>query len=59
VEYSTTYYLTDHYVSYPVVLVRLSRVHRDALPDLLLMAWRFMASGKRRVTPRKRKKRAT
>jgi hypothetical protein len=44
-----TYYLTDHYVSYAVVLVRLSRVHLDALRDLLLAAWRFMSTpGKRR-----------
>ena len=32
------YYLTDHYVNYPVVLVRLSRIHLDALKDLLGMA---------------------
>lgn len=51
-----TYYLTDHYVNYPVILVRLTRVHHDALRDLLLMAWRFVStSGKRRVGPRKRK----
>ena len=51
-----TYYVTDHYVSYPCVLVRLGRVHRDALRDLLLMAWRFeSAAGKRRVRPRKRR----
>src|SRR5229473_834885 len=30
-----TYYLTDHYLNYPVVLVRLSRIHIDALRDLL------------------------
>ncbi len=36
-----TYYLTDHYVDYPAVLVRLSRVTRDALRDLLHGAWRF------------------
>jgi hypothetical protein len=53
-----TYYLTDHYVDYPVVLVRLGRVHPDALPDLLRMAWRFMAAGQRRRSPRPRKKRA-
>jgi hypothetical protein len=35
------YYLKDHYRSYPVVLVRLTRVHPDALRDLLGMAWRF------------------
>jgi hypothetical protein len=53
-----TYYLTDHYVNYPVVLVRLSRVHPDALRDLLLMGWRFVStSGKRRAGQRKRKSR--
>jgi hypothetical protein len=51
-----TYYLTNHYLNYPVVLVRLTRVHPDALRDLLLMAWRFVStSGKRRVGQRKRK----
>ncbi len=39
-----TYYLTDHYLSYPIVLVRLSRVHPDALRDLLGMAWRFVTA---------------
>jgi len=47
------YYLTDHYVNYPVVLVRLSRIHPDALRDLLGTAWRFVTaktlSGKRTV----------
>jgi len=41
------YYLPDHYVNYPVVLVRLSRIHSDALPDLLGMAWRFASSKSR------------
>jgi hypothetical protein len=36
------YYVTEHYVNYPSVLVRLSRVHRDALRDLLGMAARFV-----------------
>ena len=36
------YYLTDHYVNYPVVLVRLSRIHPDALRDLLGIAWHFV-----------------
>ena len=36
------YYVTPHYVDYAVVLVRLSRIHRDALHDLLGMAWRFV-----------------
>lgn len=32
------YYVTDHYVNYPTVLVRMSRIHRDSLRDLLRMA---------------------
>jgi hypothetical protein len=43
------YYLTDHYVNYPVVLVRLSRIHPDALRDLLRLAWRFVTAKPRRV----------
>ena len=38
------YYVTDHYVNYPTVLVRLSQVHRDSLRDLLGMAWRFVSA---------------
>src|SRR5258708_19206055 len=36
-----TYYLTDYYRSYPLVLVRLSRVGPDALHDLLSVSWRM------------------
>lgn len=47
------YYLTDHYVNYPIVLVRLSRIHPDALRDLLGTALRFVATktpgGRRRI----------
>jgi hypothetical protein len=43
-----TYYLTPHYVGYPCVLVRLSRVNREALADLLLMGWRFVSSKRQR-----------
>ncbi|MFN0107164.1 MAG: MmcQ/YjbR family DNA-binding protein [Bryobacteraceae bacterium] len=38
------YYVKDHYLNYPIVLVRLSRIHRDALQDVLGMAWRFATS---------------
>ena len=38
------YYVTDHYVNYPTVLVRLSRMDRNSLRDLLGMAWRFVSS---------------
>ena len=36
------YYLPDHYVNYPIVLVRLPRVDADALRDLLGGAWKFV-----------------
>ena len=39
-----TYYLKEHYVSYPCVLVRLSRVQADALRDLVIGAHRFMSA---------------
>jgi hypothetical protein len=41
------YYVTDHYVNYPTVLVRLSRIHRDSLRDLLSMARLFVISKKK------------
>jgi len=37
------YYITDHYVGYPAVLVRLARVKPDVLRDLLGMAYRFVS----------------
>lgn len=38
---SDVYYVTDHFVNYPTVLVRLSRIRFDALKDLLGIAWSF------------------
>lgn len=38
------YYVTDHYLNYPMVLVRLSRISLDALEELLGMAWRFVTA---------------
>jgi hypothetical protein len=35
-----TYYVTDHYVKHPVVLVRLARVQHEQLRDLLAAARR-------------------
>jgi hypothetical protein len=50
-----TYYLKDHYLNYPCVLVRLSRVDEDALRDLISGAYRFVsAKGRSRRPPRKR-----
>jgi hypothetical protein len=39
-----TYYLKEHYVNYPCVLVRLSRVPADALRDLIAGAHRFVSA---------------
>jgi len=47
-----TYYVTDHYVNYPVVLVRLSRIRIDQLRDLLGSAWRFVTSQESRRASR-------
>ena len=45
-----TYYVTDHYRRHPVVLVRLARVDRDALGDLLAMSRRLtLAKARRRA----------
>jgi hypothetical protein len=51
-----TYYVTDHYVKYPSILVRMSRIHRDALQSLLAMAWKFVSdeANTRQRDPRKR-----
>jgi len=45
------YYVTDHYVNYDAVLVRLSRVNPDVLRDLLGMAYKFVT---RKAAPRLR-----
>ena len=47
-----TYYITDHYLNYEWVLVSLSRVHPDALRDLVGMAWKLAAASKRRSSRR-------
>jgi hypothetical protein len=39
-----TYYLKEHYIGYPCVLVRLSRVHPDALRDLVTGAYRYVST---------------
>ena len=43
-----TYYITDHYREYEWMLVRLSRLHADALPELLKIAYRAASRPKRR-----------
>jgi hypothetical protein len=44
-----TYYVTDYYGSYPIVLARLSRLDRDALRDLLSVSWRLALAKTRKV----------
>jgi hypothetical protein len=46
-----TYYLKEHYVNYPCVLVRLHKVHPDAIKDLLTAAHRFISAKTRRRQP--------
>jgi hypothetical protein len=51
------YYVTDHYVGYSAVLVRLSRVNPDVLRDLLGMAHKFVTRNAAPRSPaRKRRK---
>ena len=45
------YYIRDHYLPWPTVLVRLSKIDDDVLRDLLLMAARYRAAD----TPKRRK----
>jgi hypothetical protein len=48
-----TYYLTPHYVDYPCIVIRLARLHDDALRDLLGISYRFcLARAKRKRTAR-------
>lgn len=49
------YYVTDHYEPYPTVLVRLARISRADLTELLRDASRFVAA-KARAKPKSRLK---
>jgi hypothetical protein len=51
-----TYFVTDHYLKYPWILVRMSRVHPDAMRDLLGAARRSAAASKRPATRRRKSK---
>jgi hypothetical protein len=42
-----THFLTDHYLTYPWILVRLPRIKKDALGDLLSVAWQLAATKKK------------
>lgn len=49
------YYITDHYAPYPTVLVRLSKISRADLTELLRDASRYVSS-KARAKPKRRLK---
>ena len=40
------FFVTDHYLNYPMVLVRLQKIRLSALPDLIERAWRMVAPAK-------------
>ena len=50
-----TYFITDHYLKYPWVLVRLSHANRDALRDLLGRVCRLASKTKPSLTGRRPK----
>jgi hypothetical protein len=53
------YYVTDHYLDYAAVLVRLSRVTPDVLRDLLGMAHRFVIAEAARHSPSRNRRQRT
>jgi hypothetical protein len=58
-EQPEVYYLKPHYEPYPCVLVRLGRVHADALRDLLHGAWQGAKDRPKASTRKPRAKKAT
>ncbi len=51
------YYVTDHYVDYPTVLVRMARIRRAALRDLLNLAWQLTYGDTRHPTQKRDRRR--
>ena len=51
------YYVTDHYVDYPTVLVRMARVRRAALRDVLNLAWRLAYGDTQEPVEKRRRRR--
>lgn len=45
----TTYFITDHYLNYPYVLVSLANVTEDALRDLVRRSYELARLGKKKV----------
>lgn len=40
------FFLTDHYVNYPMILVRIEKASREVMADVTERAWRFVAPAK-------------
>lgn len=40
------FFMTDHYRDYPIVLVRLEKIGKNALTDIVRRAWRMIAPKK-------------
>jgi len=51
------YYVTDHYLDYSGVLVRLSRVNPDVLRDILGMAYKFVTASVVLRSPSRKRRR--
>jgi hypothetical protein len=58
-EHPETYYITDHYAPHPAVLVRLSKITRTDLRELLRDACRFVSSSPRRRAGRTKRFRSS
>jgi hypothetical protein len=43
---SEVFFLTDHYVNYPMILMRIEKASRDVLMDVVERAWRLVAPDK-------------
>ncbi len=54
-----TYYMKDHYLNYPSVLVRLSQIQPEALKDLLTMAWKYVTAQEARPAKKRTRRRLT
>jgi len=54
-EEGETYFLTDHYLNYPWVLVRLKRVKAEVLRELVERAYRLAKEKKKGTTKQGRK----
>jgi hypothetical protein len=48
-----TYYVTDHYVNHPVVLVRIARLQKDQIRELLAAARQCILADDRRKKARR------